>query len=245
MAYGLDLVSTVLSSRKAWHVFFALLIVLLPAAGHADYGEGDVPRDARWASLQDRPAIPLAKIGENVLRVTAKRGLDGVGAFKVVLRRDAKGIVTGQIEFFRGLRDELVPDERQPGAKVYQRKYEGLGIERLFLDDRHWSLLEHRVTALFAEADAMRKDPDPDGIYVTSQDGTAMLTEWRANGRSRWIDSETGSERYRRAIRSFLLRAVWEQSCAIVDRWQDCEPLIAALDKTVESEGDDGADAGK
>ena len=122
-----------------------------------------------------------------------------------------------------------------------KRKYESLGLERLFLDDRHWSLLERRVAAFFAEVDAMRKDTDPDGIYVSGHDGIVMLTEWRANGRTRWVDSTTGSERFRRAIRSFLLRVVWEQSCAIIDRWQDCEPLISALDKTVEADDEAGA----
>jgi hypothetical protein len=91
----------------------------------------------------------------------------------------------------------------------------------------------------------MRRNPDPSNLYVTGQDGTVMLTEWRANGRTRWLDSATGSERLRRAIRLFLLRAVWTQSSLMVDRWPDAEPMISALDKLAAPDDDEGSDARK
>jgi hypothetical protein len=119
---------------------------------------------------------------------------------------------------------------------------------RLGLVDRYWSMLEQRLRAVFAEAvpvNATEKGPDGIDLYLSNQDGTAMLTEWRANGRTRWIDSATGSERLHRAVRLFLLRAVWTQSSLMVDRWPDCEPMISALDKVAEPEENDGAEAPK
>lgn len=162
----------------------ALLCAAVPAP--ADSGEGAYPRqrgDAVWAFG------PLERLGDSAVRFSSAPALGGRGVV-VELAGQPDGTAKGDVTFvhghpFRGWkRGEPLP---------------------LVLGAQPWTSLRAAMEQTLARPEPSPGDGDD---LVICTDGPGYVTEWRSDGRSRWLSGFCGDHPNRKIANLFndLLR---------------------------------------
>lgn len=150
---------------RSFSLIALLVAIAAPVGAWAEAGQGPLPVDK--GIRRAAGAVPLDRIGDDVIRFSSSPALGGSGVVIEIHRRDGKSAV-GAVRLLVGHRDQWTT----------------LGTLAIEMPVTDFDALAGRVDALMDRGEPSKTR---DGNIIVCTDGPGYVTERRSGGHSRWL----------------------------------------------------------